>query len=466
MRRLLPLLLLTACAPADRGEVRLARAQHAIRGGANDFDHPNVVGIIAELPDGVGLCSGSLIAPNLVLTAHHCVAQLPNEAVDCDVARFGATGAPGAFFVTPDATLSDQGRYYRVREVHVPQRRSGVCGYDIALLVLEASVAEASPLTPRLDDYPRPGERFTAIGYGHTGAGAGAGQRRIITGREVLCAGPGCAGIEGVTGTELVGDDGTCQGDSGGPAIDAQGRVLGALSRGGEGCVYPVYSTVAGWADWVKARALDAARTGGYAPPGWADPPTLDADLDGAIDDIDNCLGVSNPDQGDLDADGTGDACDRSVDRDCAVCRACETASDCGPGATCGPDGRCRLECRTHDDCPGPGSTRCAASGGASVCVNIDVDVAGLCPEAYTCGVVPSEPPVTEPPATEPGQTPEGEAPAPDAKPPLDEPGLVVRVVGDGAETARFEGGCDTTHGAAGSLWILLLLGVRRRYST
>ena len=35
-----------------------------------------------------------------------------------------------------------------------------------------------------------------------------------------------------------------------------------------------------------------------------------DSDGDGITDDVDNCPTVSNPDQGDIDGDGTGDLCD------------------------------------------------------------------------------------------------------------------------------------------------------------
>jgi hypothetical protein len=37
---------------------------------------------------------------------------------------------------------------------------------------------------------------------------------------------------------------------------------------------------------------------------------TLDSDSDGITDDLDNCIHVANPTQGDADADGLGDACD------------------------------------------------------------------------------------------------------------------------------------------------------------
>jgi len=43
-------------------------------------------------------------------------------------------------------------------------------------------------------------------------------------------------------------------------------------------------------------------------------PPPPDQDQDGVPDELDNCPGVPNPQQGDLDEDGIGDVCDSNID--------------------------------------------------------------------------------------------------------------------------------------------------------
>lgn len=320
--------LLSGCGPdlPDASEIttpELSRRSDGIRGGVETEDHPAVVGIAIQHSFGIGACTGSLIAPNMVLTAQHCVADSPEGGVVCGETAFEDPFIPSSFLVTTEPNLPFNPRdYYRVSEVHVPSGDKDLCGNDMAVLILTENIPydEAFPITPRVDSPVEAGELFDAIGYGHTGDGSGAGTRRIITDREVICEGQDCVrGGAPVTRKEWIGNDGTCEGDSGGPALDKQGRVLGALSRGGDGCTFPIYSAVYNWGDWLRGLGLVAAEKGGYEPALWITAgisDDFDADDDGVDDAFDNCPFDANPEQEDVDEDRIGDACDPTDDRE------------------------------------------------------------------------------------------------------------------------------------------------------
>lgn len=300
--------------PEDYEDMRVHREE--IRGGSFDTENSSVVGLVS-LQGGFGICTGSLIAPNLVLTAQHCIASLNSEFVVCGQTRFGSKFRASNVLVTTQPQMTQDGRdYYAAAEIHVPPGDNDVCGNDIALLVLSGSIpaTEARPLIPRVDTSVFAGEGYTSVGYGHTGNGGGSGVRRLLGNRTVQCDGPRCPSFSTVADTEFLGDDGTCQGDSGGPALDVEGRVLGALSRGPNGCAGSVYSGVFGWSDWIRDIGVLAADRGGYVPPAWVtegtSEPVGDSDGDGVADDIDNCLDTPNADQANADGDALGDACD------------------------------------------------------------------------------------------------------------------------------------------------------------
>lgn len=273
--------LLSACAAAhdDPEPEAIGEASQAIKGGYDDATDTAVVGIYDVKLNA--LCSGSLIAPNVVLTAHHCVAPIINEdaqgGVVCSKTAFGAAFGPEHFIVTARQNIVDDSGDHAIREVLTPPD-SELCGKDQAILILAKSMtpAEATPLIPRVDGSIAAKDEYYAVGYGATKddeAGTGAGKRRRLDGLSVSCVGAGCPSGRtepDITSTEWKGERGICHGDSGGPAFDTQGRVIGVTSRGAADCLQPVYGAVQGLAQWIKDSTIHGAAVGGYTAPRWA----------------------------------------------------------------------------------------------------------------------------------------------------------------------------------------------------
>src|SRR5512134_2932724 len=82
-------LALFACSAEPSSEPS-ALVREPIAGGELDPDHNEVVELVTEFGGGVGLCTGTLIAQNLVLTARHCVSGGGGENVRCGSAPLSA----------------------------------------------------------------------------------------------------------------------------------------------------------------------------------------------------------------------------------------------------------------------------------------------------------------------------------------------------------------------------------------
>jgi len=247
----------------------VAQAQLPIVDGETDREHTAVLAIAAIRPEGESLCTGTLIAPNLVLTARHCVVPVEQQEVDCGSSTFNDPYSPDALWVSPNTSLRNA-ELFPVLEVAVPDDDGALCGADIALLILDGQFSEQlEPYAPRLAEPAEQGEAFTAVGFGTALEEGQAGIRRSRTNIQVLCGAEQCGAPDVLKDTEFLGEEGACEGDSGGPALDADGQVLGVASRTGQDCTWAIYSAVAPWQDWIVDVATRAETLGDYATQSW-----------------------------------------------------------------------------------------------------------------------------------------------------------------------------------------------------
>jgi MYXO-CTERM domain-containing protein len=328
---------LTGCIaqPGEEGAESLGTADQPIQGGYNDATDKGVVDIY-WMSQGAE-CSGSLLAPNMVLTAHHCVANVNNgtQGIDCATSSFSApdTTAGENFLVSTTEVLSmNASDWHVVQEVLVPPGGSSFCGQDQAIFILSDLVkpTEATPLVPRVDSQIADHDQYSAVGFGTTDDVNGAGQRRRLDNLFVNCVGKDCPSQFVSIAHEFIGDHGICEGDSGGPALDTEGRVIGVTSRGAQGCTSPVYGDVFSWADWIKSSALHAAQVGGYTAPAWANGYPTDPIYNYPIASTSSCSASNACASGLCLSDSEGSYCTRG----------CETAAPCPSGYNCATVGQ------------------------------------------------------------------------------------------------------------------------------
>jgi hypothetical protein len=370
--------LAAGCSSApDKSGVVSSQSQ-PIQGGLVDSTHTYAVGVFTT----TGLiCSGALIAPNLVLTARHCVNQPSSTQVTCSTTTFGGQyTATSNFYVTTATTISYNNATGRHQAKQIfTTTGSTMCGNDMAMIMLtdNVSLSEAGGtyVTPvvqySMTDHTRYSTTITAIGFGDTSATTmDAGERHIIENTELACI-PGDAMIDcpssiipsQMSVNEFQSGDGTCEGDSGSSAYEQKNFnknipvTFGVLSRGGSMnsmCIGGVYTRTDSFKDFIVNTALTAATAGGYTAPSWTQPPPP-ADA-GAPPPVDSGVDAAAP-----PPPGTlGAPCGDDSDCTSGICLSNDGGSTYICSATCDPNG-------DGSDCGDP-NFQCVAAEGTGYC--------------------------------------------------------------------------------------------------
>ena len=280
-------LLAALVTPAAAGAAPAAHAS-IIRGDvAAIADFPSLAFIAARTGKDEGFaCTGTVIAPRLILTAAHCVEDL----------HFGGfTAAPAYKIATGRANprQDESGAVLRVSDTHVfPGFDPGTTHGDAALLVLASpTAAPAIPLAGAADiALYGGGAEVLLAGWGLTRANARSAPDTLhSTANQVLDPGscqtripsfykPYSSAVQMCTTDPPDRANGGCFGDSGGPAIAHRGDgspvEIGIVSTGGPSCstrlpnIFTRVDRVSTWAsEWIAATELGAP------------PPALEAQL-------------------------------------------------------------------------------------------------------------------------------------------------------------------------------------------
>lgn len=188
-------------------------AAQAVVAGTESTDEAVVAFVQRPLcsDDFTVTCTGTLIAPDVVLTAAHCI----RGATEVHV------GAP-----------IGQGRFIKVASaVAHPMFDDATDAYDLAIVRLAESVDDVTPIalpTLTLDAAPV-GSTVRVVGYGVTGAGAVTdGERR--TGTMQMSA------VNERTFTTTPAPSNSCGGDSGGPVFAGE-QLIGITVSGDPTCM-------------------------------------------------------------------------------------------------------------------------------------------------------------------------------------------------------------------------------------
>ncbi|MEO7111969.1 MAG: S1 family peptidase [Polyangiaceae bacterium] len=274
----------TDIASLGQSSTRVQMLDASVAASSHDF-----VITMADMVDPTGLeCDAVLLAPNLLVTARHCVGSVDDTDLSSTCSAGGAiskTPAVKGDFAAANFSFYADGLLEKSFAVHAAQiiddDANVLCGHDIAFIVLDGpidGVATAS-LGTTADTFAI-GDTLSVAGFGATdSSGSGLDSKTLLERDDMNVVAIGPAAVQGPTAKdplmtgEFATSIGFCNGDSGGPALDTNGNVIGIVSRVVHNCTTgpDIFTSTAAHFD-IATKAYAAAGV-----PFSSDPPAPDA---------------------------------------------------------------------------------------------------------------------------------------------------------------------------------------------
>jgi V8-like Glu-specific endopeptidase len=218
-----------------------AGSAYAITGGQRDGTaHPNVGAMMFKDPAAGNtlqlVCSGTLVAPQVFLTASHCTDYLLNDLHTTDVwVTFNTDSSEGPYI---HGTMEQNPAY---------NGKPAQNGNDIAAILLDSAPAGITPATlppvglfdqMKVHKTLRQSSPFTAVGYGDGSKEVGGGKPTFFfDGFRWNSTSYFNALTDSwlrLTQNLAVGAGGTCFGDSGGPNFIGDSDTIAAITISGD----------------------------------------------------------------------------------------------------------------------------------------------------------------------------------------------------------------------------------------
>ncbi len=275
------LICATAAVLLPAGASASPTARASIVGGhpSSIAEFPSLAYIEAHQGKQGFACTGTVVAPRVVVTAAHCIESLEHGGITPAGSYAVATG-----ITKPEEAAAEN--VFRVTETHVfPDFDPGSLRGDAGILVLDRPTpAPPLPLAGSADAaLYQGGATVQLAGWGLQGANAGGRASALRSTSMVVQAPPVCRqktrsyyppfspAAQLCTLDQPAKRSGGCFGDSGGPAIgqrpDGSPVQLGVISTGGNFCstklpnVLTRADVIGGWvAEWVAATEAAGPR--------------------------------------------------------------------------------------------------------------------------------------------------------------------------------------------------------------